>query len=189
MRGGSSDLSKRRKLVAGGEFGLNASRWTAMRTHQAIRWRTMRARITMRDPAQLKALIEAEKPMLVVPEIEAIATRPLMQALARNVQSRSQVATSRRASKRPSLEAWSGRMPAFVPRSKNACRPLCPVSTRSPTSLLRSAGSEFAAPGRGASATPFVHHSSSPGRGGSPPERCISSSNAAKSARAVRCEK
>ncbi|CAN5884337.1 formate-dependent phosphoribosylglycinamide formyltransferase [soil metagenome] len=30
--------------------------------------------ITMSDPAQLKALIEAEKPHLVVPEIEAIAT-------------------------------------------------------------------------------------------------------------------
>ena len=30
--------------------------------------------ITMNDPAQLKALIEAEKPHLVVPEIEAIAT-------------------------------------------------------------------------------------------------------------------
>ncbi|MGR4870521.1 formate-dependent phosphoribosylglycinamide formyltransferase [Variovorax sp. LARHSF232] len=36
--------------------------------------------ITMSDPAQLKALIEAEKPMLVVPEIEAIAT-PMLQAL------------------------------------------------------------------------------------------------------------
>ena len=30
--------------------------------------------ITMSDPEQLKALIEAEKPDLVVPEIEAIAT-------------------------------------------------------------------------------------------------------------------
>ena len=30
--------------------------------------------ITMSDPQQLKALIEAERPMLVVPEIEAIAT-------------------------------------------------------------------------------------------------------------------
>ena len=30
--------------------------------------------ITMSDPLQLKALIEAERPMLVVPEIEAIAT-------------------------------------------------------------------------------------------------------------------
>lgn len=36
--------------------------------------------ITMSDPAQLKALIEAEKPDLVVPEIEAIAT-PLLQEL------------------------------------------------------------------------------------------------------------
>ena len=36
--------------------------------------------ITMSDPAQLRALIEAEKPHLVVPEIEAIAT-PEMQAL------------------------------------------------------------------------------------------------------------
>src|SRR4051812_14416049 len=36
--------------------------------------------ITMSDPAQLKALIEAEKPDLVVPEIEAIAT-PMLQAL------------------------------------------------------------------------------------------------------------
>jgi len=36
--------------------------------------------ITMSDPAQLKALIEAEKPMLVVPEIEAIAT-PMLQQL------------------------------------------------------------------------------------------------------------
>ena len=33
--------------------------------------------ITMSDPAQLKALIDAEKPMLVVPEIEAIATAML----------------------------------------------------------------------------------------------------------------
>lgn len=33
--------------------------------------------ITMSDPAQLKALIEAERPMLVVPEIEAIATAML----------------------------------------------------------------------------------------------------------------
>ena len=33
--------------------------------------------ITMSDPAQLKALIEAEKPDLVVPEIEAIATSML----------------------------------------------------------------------------------------------------------------
>ena len=36
--------------------------------------------ITMSDPAQLKALIEAEKPDLVVPEIEAIAT-PMLEAL------------------------------------------------------------------------------------------------------------
>jgi len=36
--------------------------------------------ITMSDPAQLKALIEAEKPALVVPEIEAIAT-PMLQEL------------------------------------------------------------------------------------------------------------
>ena len=33
--------------------------------------------ITMSDPQQLKALIEAERPMLVVPEIEAIATSVL----------------------------------------------------------------------------------------------------------------
>ncbi len=33
--------------------------------------------ITMSDPAQLKALIEAERPLIVVPEIEAIATRAL----------------------------------------------------------------------------------------------------------------
>jgi phosphoribosylglycinamide formyltransferase 2 len=33
--------------------------------------------LTMSDPAQLKALIEAERPMLVVPEIEAIATSML----------------------------------------------------------------------------------------------------------------
>ncbi len=36
--------------------------------------------ITMSDPAQLKALIEAERPQLVVPEIEAIAT-PVLQEL------------------------------------------------------------------------------------------------------------
>ncbi|HEY0821698.1 MAG TPA: formate-dependent phosphoribosylglycinamide formyltransferase [Rhizobacter sp.] len=36
--------------------------------------------ITMSDPAQLKALIEAERPHLVVPEIEAIAT-PMLEAL------------------------------------------------------------------------------------------------------------
>ncbi|MDM0082041.1 formate-dependent phosphoribosylglycinamide formyltransferase [Variovorax sp. J31P179] len=36
--------------------------------------------ITMSDPAQLKALIEAERPQLVVPEIEAIAT-PMLQEL------------------------------------------------------------------------------------------------------------
>ncbi|MBL8311630.1 MAG: formate-dependent phosphoribosylglycinamide formyltransferase [Burkholderiales bacterium] len=36
--------------------------------------------IAMSDPAQLKALIEAERPHLVVPEIEAIAT-PTLQAL------------------------------------------------------------------------------------------------------------
>lgn len=36
--------------------------------------------ITMSDPAQLKALIEKEKPHLVVPEIEAIAT-PMLQEL------------------------------------------------------------------------------------------------------------
>jgi len=36
--------------------------------------------ITMSDPAQLKALIEAEKPHFVVPEIEAIAT-PMLQQL------------------------------------------------------------------------------------------------------------
>ena len=36
--------------------------------------------ITMSDPAALRALIEAEKPDLVVPEIEAIAT-PVLQAL------------------------------------------------------------------------------------------------------------
>src|SRR5574343_1233733 len=36
--------------------------------------------ITMSDPAQLKALIEAERPDLVVPEIEAIAT-PVLEAL------------------------------------------------------------------------------------------------------------
>ena len=37
--------------------------------------------ITMSDPAQLKALIEAERPHLVVPEIEAIAT-PMLEELA-----------------------------------------------------------------------------------------------------------
>ena len=36
--------------------------------------------ITMSDPAQLRALIEAEQPQLVVPEIEAIAT-PVLEAL------------------------------------------------------------------------------------------------------------
>jgi phosphoribosylglycinamide formyltransferase 2 len=36
--------------------------------------------ITMSDPAQLKALIEAERPLLVVPEIEAIAT-PMLEQL------------------------------------------------------------------------------------------------------------
>ena len=36
--------------------------------------------ITMSDPAQLKALIEAERPHLVVPEIEAIAT-PMLEQL------------------------------------------------------------------------------------------------------------
>ncbi|MEZ5664215.1 MAG: formate-dependent phosphoribosylglycinamide formyltransferase [Burkholderiaceae bacterium] len=36
--------------------------------------------ITMSDPEQLKALIEAERPQLVVPEIEAIAT-PMLEAL------------------------------------------------------------------------------------------------------------
>ena len=36
--------------------------------------------VTMSDPAQLKALIEAERPHLVVPEIEAIAT-PMLQEL------------------------------------------------------------------------------------------------------------
>jgi phosphoribosylglycinamide formyltransferase 2 len=36
--------------------------------------------ITMSDPAQLRALIEAEKPDLVVPEIEAIAT-PVLEAM------------------------------------------------------------------------------------------------------------
>ena len=36
--------------------------------------------ITMSDPAQLRALIEAERPQLVVPEIEAIAT-PVLQEL------------------------------------------------------------------------------------------------------------
>ncbi len=36
--------------------------------------------IAMSDPAQLKALIEAEKPHLVVPEIEAIAT-PMLEEL------------------------------------------------------------------------------------------------------------
>jgi len=36
--------------------------------------------ITMSDPAQLKALIEAEKPAMVVPEIEAIAT-PMLEQL------------------------------------------------------------------------------------------------------------
>ena len=33
--------------------------------------------ITMSDPEQLKRLIEAERPLLVVPEIEAIATSML----------------------------------------------------------------------------------------------------------------
>ena len=36
--------------------------------------------ITMSDPEQLKALIETEKPLMVVPEIEAIAT-PMLEAL------------------------------------------------------------------------------------------------------------
>ncbi len=36
--------------------------------------------ITMSDPTQLKALVEAERPMLVVPEIEAIAT-PMLEEL------------------------------------------------------------------------------------------------------------
>jgi phosphoribosylglycinamide formyltransferase 2 len=36
--------------------------------------------ISMSDPEQLRALIEAEKPDLVVPEIEAIAT-PVLEAL------------------------------------------------------------------------------------------------------------
>ena len=41
--------------------------------------------ITMSDPAQLKALIEAEKPLLVVPEIEAIATSVLEELEAKGV--------------------------------------------------------------------------------------------------------
>lgn len=41
--------------------------------------------ITMSDPAQLKALIEAERPHLVVPEIEAIATPMLEQLEAEGV--------------------------------------------------------------------------------------------------------
>ena len=41
--------------------------------------------ITMSDPAQLEALIEAERPMLVVPEIEAIATPMLEQLEARGL--------------------------------------------------------------------------------------------------------
>ena len=41
--------------------------------------------ITMSDPAQLKALIEAERPLLVVPEIEAIATPMLEQLEAQGV--------------------------------------------------------------------------------------------------------
>ncbi|HQC95297.1 MAG TPA: phosphoribosylglycinamide formyltransferase 2, partial [Aquabacterium sp.] len=36
--------------------------------------------ITMSDPDQLRALLEAEKPHLVVPEIEAIAT-PVLEAM------------------------------------------------------------------------------------------------------------
>lgn len=41
--------------------------------------------ITMSDPAQLQALIEAERPQLVVPEIEAIATPVLQQLEAEGV--------------------------------------------------------------------------------------------------------
>ncbi|TXH60249.1 MAG: formate-dependent phosphoribosylglycinamide formyltransferase [Burkholderiaceae bacterium] len=41
--------------------------------------------IAMSDPAQLEALIEAERPMLVVPEIEAIATPMLEQLEARGL--------------------------------------------------------------------------------------------------------
>ena len=41
--------------------------------------------ITMSDPAQLKALIEKEKPYLVVPEIEAIATATLQELEAAGV--------------------------------------------------------------------------------------------------------
>ena len=41
--------------------------------------------ITMSDPQQLKALIEAERPMLVVPEIEAIATGMLEELEAASV--------------------------------------------------------------------------------------------------------
>ena len=41
--------------------------------------------IAMSDPAQLKALIEAERPHLVVPEIEAIATPMLEQLEAEGV--------------------------------------------------------------------------------------------------------
>jgi phosphoribosylglycinamide formyltransferase 2 len=41
--------------------------------------------ITMSDPEQLRALIEAERPDVVVPEIEAIATRTLVELEAEGV--------------------------------------------------------------------------------------------------------
>ena len=41
--------------------------------------------ITMSDPAQLRALIEAERPDVVVPEIEAIATPTLVELEAEGV--------------------------------------------------------------------------------------------------------
>jgi phosphoribosylglycinamide formyltransferase 2 len=76
---GSGELGKE-VLIALQRLGVETiavDRYENAPGHQvAHRART----IQMSDPAQLKALIEAERPMLVVPEIEAIAT-PMLEEL------------------------------------------------------------------------------------------------------------
>jgi phosphoribosylglycinamide formyltransferase 2 len=76
---GSGELGKE-VLIALQRLGVETiavDRYTNAPGHQvAHHART----ITMSDPAQLKALIETERPLLVVPEIEAIAT-PMLEEL------------------------------------------------------------------------------------------------------------
>ena len=97
--------------------------------------------ITMSDPAQLRALIEAERPHLVVPEIEAIATQKLVELEAAGTVT--VIPTARAA-----WVLWSpisaARKPVKRPNSRPTTESICGTTPSRLFAALRSKGRNVA---------------------------------------------